>query len=100
MKFGDMTPGQKRAAMKRAADELQKELQANSASIAAVLDSAGDDEPAPLDSSTAANKHEYEPTDKVGNPCERCGFDRRHPWHSYSVRVTRPVIRTRNGELS
>lgn len=37
-KFGDMTPQEKRAAMKRAADRMSAELNANADRIAAVLD--------------------------------------------------------------
>lgn len=29
-----------------------------------------------------ANRHDYQPTEAVGNPCEVCGFDRHHPWHA------------------
>jgi hypothetical protein len=28
------------------------------------------------------NKHDYLPTKRVGNPCERCGNGRHHPWHN------------------
>lgn len=29
-----------------------------------------------------AERHDYSPTERVGNPCERCGFGRHHSWHS------------------
>lgn len=29
----------------------------------------------------APENHEYVPAERVGNPCEICGFGRHHPWH-------------------
>jgi hypothetical protein len=39
--FGEMTPGERRAAVERALDQLQDELQAAAPKIAAILDAAG-----------------------------------------------------------
>ena len=75
--FGELTPAQKIAAGKRAAAQLQDELQRNSAAISAAMDTA---EAGELDQPTHASRmacEVYRYAEENGDACIGCGAVKR-----------------------